>query len=80
MAIPQEKLGWMYATMYRIRRFEERLLEETQKGNAMGVAHTSVARRRTPPESAPTSPTMIGSLPLIAATAIALPRASRRTA
>ena len=41
MAIPQEKLSWMYETMYRIRRFEERLLEETQKGNAMGVAHTS---------------------------------------
>jgi len=41
MAVPQEKLSWMYETMYRIRRFEERLLEETAKGNAMGVAHTS---------------------------------------
>lgn len=41
MDIPHERLGWMYTTMYRIRRFEERLLEETAKGNAMGVAHTS---------------------------------------
>ena len=41
MEIPTEKLRWMYTTMYRIRRFEERLLEETVKGNAMGVAHTS---------------------------------------
>lgn len=37
----REKLQWLYETMYRIRRFEERLLEETVKGNAMGVAHTS---------------------------------------
>ncbi|MBI4305167.1 MAG: thiamine pyrophosphate-dependent dehydrogenase E1 component subunit alpha [Chloroflexi bacterium] len=41
MQIPKEKLHWIYETMYRIRRFEERLLEETLKGNAMGVAHTS---------------------------------------
>jgi len=41
MQIPKEKLSWLYETMYRIRRFEERLLEETVKGNAMGVAHTS---------------------------------------
>jgi pyruvate dehydrogenase E1 component alpha subunit len=41
MQISKEKLAWMYETMYRIRRFEERLLEETVKGNAMGVAHTS---------------------------------------
>lgn len=41
MQISKEKLVWMYETMYRIRRFEERLLEETVKGNAMGVAHTS---------------------------------------
>lgn len=41
MELPSEKLRWMYTTMYRIRRFEERLLEETVKGNAMGVAHTS---------------------------------------
>jgi pyruvate dehydrogenase E1 component alpha subunit len=41
MPVSQEKLRWMYETMYRIRRFEERLLEETLKGNAMGVAHTS---------------------------------------
>jgi len=41
MPIPKEKLTWIYETMYRIRRFEERLLEETVKGNAMGVAHTS---------------------------------------
>ncbi len=41
MEIAPETLRWMYTTMYRIRRFEERLLEETVKGNAMGVAHTS---------------------------------------
>ncbi len=41
MEIPVDKLSWVYATMCRIRRFEERLLEETVKGNAMGVAHTS---------------------------------------
>ncbi|MBM3958221.1 MAG: thiamine pyrophosphate-dependent dehydrogenase E1 component subunit alpha [SAR202 cluster bacterium] len=41
MQFSREKLHWLYETMYRIRRFEERLLEETVKGNAMGVAHTS---------------------------------------
>ncbi len=41
MEIPTETMRSMYTTMYRIRRFEERLLEETVKGNAMGVAHTS---------------------------------------
>lgn len=41
MEIPHEKLSWIYTSMYRIRRFEEQLLEETAKGNAMGVAHTS---------------------------------------
>ena len=39
MAVPQEKLSWMYETMYRIRRFEERLLEETAKGNETGGEH-----------------------------------------
>ncbi|MDP6667046.1 MAG: thiamine pyrophosphate-dependent dehydrogenase E1 component subunit alpha [Dehalococcoidia bacterium] len=41
MDISKEKLEWMYTTMYRIRRFEETMLEQTVKGNSMGVAHTS---------------------------------------
>lgn len=39
--IPVEKLRWMYETMYRIRRFEETMLEQTFKGNSMGVTHPS---------------------------------------
>ncbi len=39
--IPTEKLRWMYETMYRIRRFEETMLEQTFKGNSMGVTHPS---------------------------------------
>ena len=31
----------MYSSMYRIRRFEETMLEQTFKGNAMGVTHPS---------------------------------------
>ena len=41
MEITPEKLRWMYTTMYRIRRFEEVLLEQTVLGKSMGVAHTS---------------------------------------
>ena len=41
MDISQEKLVWLYETMYRIRRFEETMLEQTLKGNAMGVTHSS---------------------------------------
>ncbi len=39
--ISNEKLTWLYTTMYRIRRFEETMLEQTLKGNAMGVTHPS---------------------------------------
>ena len=31
----------MYSSMYRIRRFEETMLEQTFKGNSMGVTHPS---------------------------------------
>jgi pyruvate dehydrogenase E1 component alpha subunit len=41
MEITPEKLRWIYTTMYRIRRFEEVLLEQTALGKSMGVAHTS---------------------------------------
>jgi len=41
MEISPEKLRWMYETMYRIRRFEETMLEETLRGNSMGVTHSS---------------------------------------
>ena len=41
MDISKEKLVWLYETMYRIRRFEATMLEQTFKGNAMGVTHSS---------------------------------------
>ena len=41
MEISPEKLRWMYETMYRIRRFEETMLDQTLRGNAMGVTHSS---------------------------------------
>ena len=41
MDISKNKLAWLYTTMYRIRRFEETMLEQTLKGNAMGVTHSS---------------------------------------
>ncbi len=41
MEIPPDKLRWMYTTMYRIRRFEESVLEQTVRGKSMGVTHTS---------------------------------------
>ena len=41
MEITPEKLRWIYTTMYRIRRFEEVLLEQTVLGKSMGVAPQS---------------------------------------
>lgn len=41
MDITPEQLRWMYETMYRIRRFEETMLEQSLRGNSMGVSHTS---------------------------------------
>tara|TARA_B100001167_G_C16755515_1_gene298520 strand:+ start:222 stop:1205 length:984 start_codon:yes stop_codon:yes gene_type:complete len=37
----KNKISWLFSTMYRIRRFEETMLEQTFKGNAMGVTHSS---------------------------------------
>ena len=48
MEISKEKLEWMYTTMYRIRRFEETMLEQTFKGNAMGVTHPSDGQEAPP--------------------------------
>lgn len=48
MEISQEKLEWIYTTMYRIRRFEETMLEQTFKGNAMGVTHSSDGQEAPP--------------------------------
>ncbi|MBI21036.1 MAG: pyruvate dehydrogenase (acetyl-transferring) E1 component subunit alpha [Chloroflexi bacterium] len=41
VSISPKKLRWLYSSMYRIRRFEETMLEQTFKGNAMGVTHPS---------------------------------------
>ena len=49
MDISKEKLEWLYTTMYRIRRFEETMLEQTFKGNAMGVTHPSDGQEAPPP-------------------------------
>jgi TPP-dependent pyruvate/acetoin dehydrogenase alpha subunit len=46
--IPHENLTWLYTTMYRIRRFEETMLEQTFKGNAMGVTHPSDGQEAVP--------------------------------
>jgi pyruvate dehydrogenase E1 component alpha subunit len=46
--IPVEKLRWIYETMYRIRRFEETMLEQTFKGNSMGVTHPSDGQEAVP--------------------------------
>ncbi len=46
--ISHEKLTWLYTTMYRIRRFEETMLEQTFKGNAMGVTHPSDGQEAVP--------------------------------
>ena len=48
MDISKKKLEWMYSTMYRIRRFEETMLEQTFKGNAMGVTHPSDGQEAPP--------------------------------
>ena len=48
MEISPEKLRWMYETMYRIRRFEETMLEQTLKGNSMGVTHPSDGQEAPP--------------------------------
>ena len=48
MKISKEKLEWMYTTMYRIRRFEETMLEQTFKGNSMGVTHPSAGQEAPP--------------------------------
>jgi TPP-dependent pyruvate/acetoin dehydrogenase alpha subunit len=46
--ISHEKLTWLYTTMYRIRRFEETMLEQTFKGNSMGVTHPSDGQEAVP--------------------------------
>jgi acetoin:2,6-dichlorophenolindophenol oxidoreductase subunit alpha len=46
--INEEKLIWMYQTMYRIRLFEESMLEQTFKGNSMGVTHPSDGQEAVP--------------------------------
>ncbi len=46
--ITREKLVWLYETMYRIRRFEEVMLEQTFKGNSMGVTHPSDGQEAVP--------------------------------
>lgn len=46
--LTHEKLTWLYTTMYRIRRFEETMLEQTFKGNAMGVTHPSDGQEAVP--------------------------------
>jgi pyruvate dehydrogenase E1 component alpha subunit len=48
MDISKKKLEWMYSTMYRIRRFEETMLEQTFKGNSMGVTHPSDGQEAPP--------------------------------
>ena len=48
MDISKKKLEWIYSTMYRIRRFEETMLEETFKGNSMGVTHPSDGQEAPP--------------------------------
>mgnify|MGYP002529054979 CR=1 FL=1 len=48
MDISKEKPEWIYTTMYRIRRFEETMLEQTFKGNAMGVTHPSDGQEAPP--------------------------------
>ena len=48
MRLTREKLHWLYETMYRIRRFEETMLEQTFRGNAMGVTHPSDGQEAVP--------------------------------
>ena len=46
--IKKEKLVWIYETMCRIRFFEESMLEQTYKGNSMGVTHPSDGQEAVP--------------------------------
>ncbi len=48
MRMTRAKLHWIYETMYRIRRFEETMLEQTFRGNAMGVTHPSDGQEAVP--------------------------------
>ena len=48
MEIPHEKLELIYTKMQRIRQFEEAMLAETLKGNAMGVTHSSDGQEAVP--------------------------------
>jgi len=42
MAIEKEKLNWMFRTMVRIRRFEERVVREFADGNIPGSVHVYI--------------------------------------
>jgi len=42
MAIEKEKLNWMFRTMVRIRRFEERVVREFADGNIPGSVHSYI--------------------------------------
>ena len=46
--INKDKLIWIYETMCRIRFFEESMLEQTYKGNSMGVTHPSDGQEAVP--------------------------------
>ena len=44
----ENKLEWIYETLNRIRFFEEAMLEQTYKGNSMGVTHPSDGQEAVP--------------------------------
>ena len=44
----ENKLEWSYETLNRIRFFEEAMLEQTYKGNSMGVTHPSDGQEAVP--------------------------------
>jgi pyruvate dehydrogenase E1 component alpha subunit len=44
----ENKLEWIYETLIRIRFFEEAMLEQTYKGNSMGVTHPSDGQEAVP--------------------------------
>lgn len=46
--ISKQKLEWIYETMFRIRRFEETMLQQTFQGNSMGVTHSSDGQEAVP--------------------------------
>ena len=48
MDISFEKLSWIYERMQGIRLFEEAMLEQTLKGNSMGVTHPSDGQEAVP--------------------------------